>query len=201
MTTSFPANTLDFWLSSQKNKVAVFASTSRKELNSEYTLEAMSLGKMLAQKNYSLILGGTKVGLLGKVFEEANSQKAQVFVGLIKEEWRRNNLPTNIYQYVFRHPEERLSFFIHHADAFIALPGGFGTIQEIITVIVNKQLKLIPKDIPLLLHASYAHVHSLCELIVEQNFAHHEVNEYFQTFSNIQHCIEILDNVVKKYEN
>jgi uncharacterized protein (TIGR00730 family) len=130
--------------------VAVFCSSSN-GLRSTYRDAAEQLGSVLAALNIGIIYGGANVGLMKAVAESSLSAGGKV-VGVIPEvlvdlEVAHHGI-TELHVTSTMHTRKAL--IGEKADAFIALPGGFGTLEELFEVLAWHTLKLHAKPILLL---------------------------------------------------
>ena len=120
--------------------ICVFCGSNRGN-NSENLIAARHLGKVLAQRNLSLVYGGGNVGMMGaladSVLEYGGKATGAITKSLLDLEVAHLNLTELI---VVETMHERKSIMADMADAFIALPGGFGTLEEIFEVLTWGQL-------------------------------------------------------------
>lgn len=127
--------------------ICVYCGSSTK-VASDYLDSAFQLGKMLAQNNLRLIYGGGSMGLMGEIAKGVLSENGEV-VGVIprfmyEENWFYSDVTELI---VVESMHERKLKMANLADAFVALPGGCGTMEELFEIITWKQLGLITKPI------------------------------------------------------
>jgi len=105
-----------------------------------YTEAARALGMLLADKRITLVYGGARVGLMGAVADAALARGGRV-VGVvpssINDRVGHNGL-TELHVVTTMHERKKLMFDL--SDAFIALPGGLGTFEEIFEVLTWAQL-------------------------------------------------------------
>jgi uncharacterized protein (TIGR00730 family) len=130
--------------------VAVFCASSN-GLHSAYRVAAENLGHAPATRNIGVIYGGANVGLMQGVAEAALAADGRV-VGVIPEvlvdlEVAHHGI-TELHITSTMHTRKAL--IGEKADAFIALPGGFGTFEELFEVLAWHTLKLHSKPIVLL---------------------------------------------------
>ena len=137
--------------SSQRIKnVAVFCA-SADGIHPMYRAAAEELGKALATRSLGLIYGGAKVGLMQAVADAALAHGGHV-VGVIPEvlvdlEVAHQGL-TELHVTTTMHTRKALMG--ERSDAFIVLPGGYGTFEELFEVLAWQTLKLHSKPIILL---------------------------------------------------
>jgi uncharacterized protein (TIGR00730 family) len=130
--------------------IAVFCA-SASGANPVYQAAAEELGRALAIRNISLIYGGSNVGLMKAVAEAALSADGKV-IGVIPEvlvdlEVAHHGI-TELHITSTMHTRKAL--IGEKADAFIALPGGFGTFEELFEVLAWHTLNIHGKPILLL---------------------------------------------------
>ena len=127
--------------------ICVFSSSSN-AINNVYFQEAEKLGKLIAKGNHTLINGGANVGLMEAVTIAASQAGAKT-IGIIPEKLiGRSLVSENSHEVVITlDMQDRKSRMREISDAFIALPGGFGTLEEILEVITLRQLSYHTKPI------------------------------------------------------
>ncbi len=137
------------------NSIAVYCGSSS-GAKPEYAQAARELGKLLAEQKICLIYGGGDVGLMGEIANAVLAYKGTV-IGVITrhladKEVAHDGLST---LHVVNSMHERKALMAELADAFIALPGGIGTLEELAEVMVWTQLGLHPKPCGILNVTSY----------------------------------------------
>ena len=116
-----------------------------------YKAAARELGTLIARRGYNMIYGGSQLGLMGAVSEAAWAAGGTV-LAIMPSLFQAAKLPHNeaIEMVITDGMRARKTLMEERADAFVALPGGFGTLEEVLEVITNKQLGLHVKPIVLL---------------------------------------------------
>lgn len=122
----------------------------------EYTQVARTVGEWIAVNGGQLVYGGGKGGLMGTVADAALNAGARV-VGiipkaLVEKEWAHRDC-TELH--IVENMHERKRMMAERADAFLALPGGIGTFEELFEVWTWRQLGYHDKPIGLLNTANY----------------------------------------------
>lgn len=127
--------------------ICVFCSSSN-AINDAYFNEAKNLGELIAEGNHTLINGGANVGLMEAVTIAASKAGAKT-VGIIPEQMIGRSLASDNSHEVIITPDmmTRKEKMREMSDAFIALPGGFGTLEEILEVMTLRQLSYHTKPI------------------------------------------------------
>jgi uncharacterized protein (TIGR00730 family) len=117
----------------------------------EYALAARELGRLLTQRGIRLIYGGGNVGLMGVLADEVLSRGGQV-IGVIPRRLVERELAHAgaTEMHVVGSMHERKALMAELADAFLALPGGIGTFEELLEIATWAQLRLHNKPIGLL---------------------------------------------------
>ena len=127
--------------------ICVFCSSSN-AVNQSYFDHAEQLGQLIGSRKHSLIYGGANVGLMEHVAQSVKANGGHI-TGVIPQKIHDNDLSST-------HPDEliitptmdaRKNIMREKSDAFISLPGGFGTLEEILEVITLKQLDYHQKPV------------------------------------------------------
>ncbi|MBR0798878.1 TIGR00730 family Rossman fold protein [Bradyrhizobium jicamae] len=109
--------------------------------NPRFVEAAIALGKAFAENNVRLVYGGGSVGLMGAVAKSTLDHGGSV-TGIIPEFLRaRENALTRVQEMIVTpdmHERKRLMF--ERSDAFVALPGGIGTLEELVEQLTWQQL-------------------------------------------------------------
>ncbi len=124
-------------------KICVFCSSSD-AVDGGYIAAAAEMGSLIGAGGHTLVFGGGRVGLMGATARAAH-RAGGVVIGVIPRFMDRPGVPyletdQLIYTADMR---ERKARMMEMSDAFIALPGGFGTLEEIAEVITQKQFGFI----------------------------------------------------------
>ena len=136
-------------------KICVFCSSSD-AVSPAYHAAASEMGELIGKGGHTLVFGGGRVGLMGSVARAAHAGGARV-IGVI---------PRFMNQAGVAYPEadeltltegmrERKALMMEISEAFVALPGGFGTLEEISEVITQKQFDFLKKPLALVNTAGF----------------------------------------------
>ncbi len=136
-------------------RVTVFTG-SRPGARPEYAAAAREFGDLLAARGVGLVYGGASVGLMGTIADAALARGGEV-IGVIPrllvEKELAHRALTELHQVESMH--ERKAKMAALSDAFVALPGGFGTLDELFEIATWAQLGIHEKPIGLLSTAGY----------------------------------------------
>jgi uncharacterized protein (TIGR00730 family) len=128
-------------------KICVFCSSSN-AVDEKYFTAADKLGLLIAKNNHTLVYGGANVGLMEHVAKTISYNNAKI-IGVIPQKIYDKTLASTLPDklIITQTMDERKREMRDMSDAFIALPGGFGTLEEILEVITLKQLDYHRKPI------------------------------------------------------
>jgi hypothetical protein len=135
-------------------------------------LAARQLGRLLAERGTRLIYGGGNVGLMSVLADEVLSRGGQV-IGVIPRHLVERELAHAgaTEMRVVGSMHERKSLMAELADAFVALPGGIGTLEELLEITTWAQLGLHNKPIGLLdVCAYYQPLLAMLDLAAQEGF-------------------------------
>ena len=153
------------------NSIAVFCGSSEGN-DTEIISQSKELGKRFAEENITLVYGGSKIGIMGHIAQSCLDNKGKV-VGVIPEFLKLKEVVhlglTELHTTSNMH-ERKLK--IHEiSDGFIALPGGFGTFEELFEITTWGQLGLHQKPIGLLnSNGFYGDLVKMIETMVVKGF-------------------------------
>lgn len=129
--------------------VAVFCG-SRLGKDTAFADAATALGASLAEHQLALIYGGGDAGLMGKVAKAALDGGSKVVEVLLPNLKNLRNSYKGVKSITVPTLQERKSIMLEKADAFIVLPGSFGTLDELTEVAASKQMGILNKPIAIL---------------------------------------------------
>ena len=139
-----------------------------------YAARAAALGTRLAQEKLALVYGGGNVGLMGIVADAALAAGGEV-VGVIPAQlvdWEVAHRGLSRLEVVANMHERKARMF-DLSDAFVALPGGFGTLDEMFEMLTWRQLGLGDKPCAFLdVDGFYAPLVAMMDRMVAERFLH-----------------------------
>ncbi|MGL5681770.1 MAG: TIGR00730 family Rossman fold protein [Marinifilaceae bacterium] len=127
--------------------ITLFCSSSN-DLPKGFNDAAEKLGELICQHQWSLVYGGTDAGLMKRCADQVIAGGCRT-IGIIPECIYNRGVQSTLCKDLIVTPDmkERKELMRVQADAFIALPGGWGTLEEIVEVVTLKQLGELNKPI------------------------------------------------------
>lgn len=179
-------------------QITVYCASSSK-IDNIYFQTAQTLGKLLAEKNIRLIYGGGSVGTMGALADSVLNCGGEV-KGIIPKfmcqvEWQHNGL-TELIQTDTMH--QRKELMAKMGDATIALPGGCGTLEELLEIITWKQLGIYDKPIVIAnINHYYDNLIDQLKRASEELFLRPEHLRLWTVVTNIADVFEAIENAPK----
>lgn len=175
--------------------ICVFCSSSE-DLDIKYYNLAKDLGKLIGISEYNLIHGAGSIGLMGVLMKSAAENGSQV-TGVVPEHLNRKNIVNEDFQklIITKDMKDRKEFMRNNSDVFIALPGGFGTLEELLEVITLKQLKYHSK--PIIIINAYGFYDKLLNQFNEfynQGFTNISYKALYYITNNLSDAFEYVNN-------
>lgn len=183
------------------NSVCVFCASNH-GAKPIYREAAAEVGRLLAGQAIELVYGGGCVGLMGTVADAALSAGGRAVgvmpVALVEREIAHTGL-TELHVVASMH--ERKARMADLSDAFVALPGGFGTLDELCEILTWAQLGIHRKPVGLLNVAGYYdHFLALLDHQVREGLLQARHRAYLTVDDNPQHLLEELRVTVLPHE-
>lgn len=157
--------------SSRFKRVCVFCGSSSGKRNC-YSDAALELGKELVSRKLDLVYGGGSVGLMGLVSQEVHRGGGHV-LGIIPKTLMNKEITGETVGEVkaVADMHQRKAEMARHSDCFIALPGGYGTLEELLEVITWAQLGIHDKPVGLInVDGYYNYLLSFLDKAVDDGF-------------------------------
>ena len=162
-------------------RIAVYCGSAHGSMDA-YGALAKSLGEELARREIELVYGGGRVGLMGIVADAVLSGNGRV-TGVIPRKLDDLELGHRGCQdlFIVESMHERKAMMMHLADGFIALPGGFGTLEELSEVISLGTLNFHRKPVGILdNNGFYTHLLQFFERSKTDGFIRSKQGEFLQ---------------------
>ena len=176
-------------------KICVFCGSSMgsKEI---YKIKAKELGESFLKNELILIYGGANVGLM-KILADTVLQERGEVIGvmprsLVEKEVAHLGLSK---MHITESMQERKVLMAKMSDAFIAMPGGFGTLDELAEMLTYNQLRIHDKPIGLLnIDGYFDHLLKFLDHAVEEQYVRKEHRKNIIVDDNIDALLEKLNN-------
>jgi cytokinin riboside 5'-monophosphate phosphoribohydrolase len=167
---------------------------SSKRVSQLYVDMAMELGKLIAQRGHTLVYGGGNIGLMAAVAKAALTRGGKVKGVILTDFIDRGYANSGHEMHSVNDMRSRKRGLDEFGDAYIALPGGFGTLEEILEIISFKQLGFHHKPIVFVNTNGYFD-HLLAQF--ERGFAEALIHERFRDLYTVvatpQQAIEVIE--------
>lgn len=178
-------------------RISVFCGSSN-DIDNIFKAEAIILGKTLAQQDIELIYGGANIGVMGAVANgvlENGGKVIGVIPNFLKTKEIAHEHLTQLITVETMHQRKTKMFEL--CDGIIALPGGFGTLEELFEMLTWAQLGLHQKPIAILnSNGFYNDLLALIQTMVDKGF----LKKVNQEMLLVSEEIEDLLNQMKNYQ-
>lgn len=171
---------------------------SREGTNPEFPELADRIGKAIAHRNWGLVYGGGKVGIMGRISDAALAEDGNV-IGVIPTALKRAEVAHTGVTEMYETPDmhTRKAKMEQLSDAFLILPGGFGTLDEFFEILTWRQLGIHQKPIIILNTAGYFDgLLDFASNAVSHDFVREESLSLFHVAETYGQCIEMLESVL-----
>jgi TIGR00730 family protein len=179
---------------SQAIKTVTIYGASSSKIDNIYINTAKELGKLLASHHIACINGGGGSGIMGAITDSVLESGGKV-TGIIprfmvEEGWIHPGL-TDVITTPDMHTRKKL--MAEKADACVALPGGIGTLEELLEIITWKQLGLYNNPIILLnTNGYYSDLLAMLARCMKEKFMHSDLRFLWNTARTAQETLEML---------
>lgn len=178
-------------------RISVFCGSSP-GLDRVYERAARQLGEILADRGIGLVYGGTNVGLMKYVADGALGKHGEV-IGVLPEFIHRKGIAhANLSELIIVNTmHERKRKMDELSDGVIALPGGFGTLEEFFEVLTWGQLGLHKKPVGLLnINGFYDSLRTLTGKMVSEGFLKEENRKMLLINNVIPDLLDQMENYI-----
>ena len=163
-------------------KIAVYCGASSGRENGPYPQQADLLGRALASAGIDLVYGGANVGLMGQVADAVLASGGRVCGVMPRILVEREHSHTGLSElHMVEDMHQRKAVMMELADAFIALPGGTGTLEELFEVWAWRQIGIHHKPFGLLnVDRYYDHLLAFLSHASDEAFIRPEYHDFLQ---------------------
>ena len=179
------------------NNICVYCSSSN-AVDKSYYDTTEELGTLIGTSGKTLIYGGAKIGLMGALAESVKKSSGKI-IGVIPEYLNDAGISyKNCNELIItKDLRERKKIMESLADAFIVLPGGYGTLEEFVEILTLKQLKSHNKPIIIINPNNfYGKLFDFFDNLYLQNFTHSDYRCLYFTAADVKKAWEYLQNYI-----
>ncbi len=180
-----------------KKNICVFCSSSD-VIDKAYFKAAKELAIKLTKNKQTLIFGGSNVGLMKHLAEVVKDNNGSS-IGIIPQRIYDNNLACKLVDELIITPDmyTRKAKLAEYADAFISLPGGFGTLEELSEVITHKQLAYHNKPIVILnINGFYDNLIKFFETLYTEKVAKPNYRKFYFVANTVTEAFDYIENYI-----
>ena len=176
--------------------ICVFASSSN-YLDTNFYKDAEILGNLIGSNNFNIVYGGSRLGLMYTCANAVKKQGGKI-IGIMPE--RLANMgcsnPDDCDEFILTSGmRERKAKLDELSDAVVALAGGFGTLEELSEIIVQKQLGYNNKPIVILnTNNFYDKLNEFFEVIITEHFANENSRKLYYIANSPEEAISYIKN-------
>jgi uncharacterized protein (TIGR00730 family) len=177
--------------------VSVFCGSSM-GVDPVYISQAILLGKTFAERNIQLVYGGARIGLMGAVADSVLNNHGKV-IGVLPYFLKSKEIAhEGLTELILVESMHERKMKMHDlCDGIIALPGGFGTLEELFETLTWSQLGLHKKPIGLLnVNGFYDNLNLLLQTMVHQGFLKEVNYKMLLVSSDIDNLLHQMDTYV-----
>jgi uncharacterized protein (TIGR00730 family) len=181
------------------SSVTVYCSSSNRA-PAEYFDAACTLGRTFAERNITLVYGGGRVGLMGCIADAAMESGGEV-KGIIPRFLEQMELAHQGISelHIVETMHERKMKLSAWGDLFLVLPGGFGTVDELMEAITWKHLGHHKKPIILLnINGFWNRLIDFFDQIAHQNMASLDYGRYFTVCNSTPEVLDTIDKLSRQ---
>lgn len=168
---------------------------SSDRLDPKYYAAAAELGREMVPRGWGLVYGGGRTGMMGAVARAVKQSGGRV-VGVIPEFMKARELAYDEADelHTVITMRERKLMMETHADAFVALPGGWGTLEEIMEILTLRQLDVVKKPCVFLNQDGfYDPLLKLFDRMLEEKFFRPSNIELFRVAGTVAEVFDQID--------
>ncbi|ADP78794.1 TIGR00730 family Rossman fold protein [Pseudofrankia inefficax] len=175
-------------------RICVYCSSSER-IDPGYVLLAGQVGTELAARGHSLVSGGGSISCMGAVARSARAGGASTLGVIPRKLLDLEVSDTDADELIVTETmRERKAIMDERADAFLALPGGLGTLEELFEIWVAAMLGMHAKPIVVLdPDGVFAHLHTLVDGLVDRGFVRPEARALLRWSTTPAEALDFLE--------
>lgn len=182
--------------------VAIYCASSS-EIDAVYVDAATRLGKLLARNKITCINGGGNLGLMGAIIDSVllhgGKIKGVIPQFMVDSGWCHQELTEQIITSTMHERKHKMAEL---SDAVIAMPGGVGTLEELLEIITWKQLGLYRNPIIILnINNYYQSLLEMFDTMIEENFLHQRYRDLWRVVNTPEEAIAALHEQTREFSH
>jgi len=173
---------------------------AKDEVNEIYKEHAKLIGKGLAERGIKVVYGGSNTGVMHAAASgamDAGGYVVGVYPDVLKE---IESLDIHVTELVrVKSMYRRKKLMVRQSDAFIILPGGYGTLDELFEILTLNAIGFLDK--PLVIYNQdgfWDELKVMIEKIIEREFASHETTAHFEFVSSVDEIFQVINKLDEK---
>lgn len=178
--------------------------TSSLDVDQKYIDLTQQIASKIASKGYGIVYGGTDYGMMGKLAESYKAAGGKDLCGVMAKDLMAVTINYEKYsgldkEYTVDTMEDRKNKIISLSDAFVILPGGYGTFEEIGSIVGGQTSKLYSK--PIAFYNFEGYYNTLFKFLgemFEKNFSRIKPQEVFISSSNLDEIFSFFEQFTQK---
>ena len=174
--------------------LCVYCSSSDR-IDPKYFAVATATGEEIARRGWALVYGGGNTGLMGAVARGTKGAGGRV-VGVIPEFMKAKELEFTEADELISvlTMRERKMLMETRADAFLALPGGWGTLEELLEILTLAHLEVLHKPVVVLNQDGYYDdLFRLFDRVVAEKFMHATIGGKFAVARTVEEIFQLIE--------
>jgi uncharacterized protein (TIGR00730 family) len=182
--------------------ICVYCASSS-QVKQSYFEATARLAKIFANEKLSIVYGGGSMGLMGQL-ADSTLENGSMITGVIPRfmcevEWNHTNLTELLLVETMHERKEKMAMM---ADAVVALPGGCGTLEELLEVITWKRLGIFTKPIVIVnLEGYFDDLIKMLDKAVDENFMRPEHRKMWEVVNSPEDVLSAIRNSVSWDKN
>jgi uncharacterized protein (TIGR00730 family) len=177
-----------------RKTICIFCASSD-PIDPAFNETAIKLGQIIGRKGFELVYGGGCTGLMGIVAHSVKASGGKV-IGILPELMNKKGIACDFADeiHITKNMHDRKLMMEEKADAFIILPGGFGTMDELFEILSLTQLEYHKKPIIIInVNHFYDSLFQFLEEIYLKNFANESFRNRYLITINAEEAMELIE--------
>ena len=157
--------------------------------------QAQKFGRLMAERGHNLVYGGSSLGVMGVIADSVMLNGGEV-IGVIPENlFSKEVAHTGITRLItVKDMHQRKSHMAELADAFVAFPGGFGTMEELFEIITWNQIGILKKPVTIMnIDGFYNKLIDMIDHAAETGFIKPKNREIIQVAETLEQCLQFCE--------